>query len=50
MFFLLGGSGPDKHSVFLKLVIVKTKHSKNDKVTRFDFILIRSVRCLSLWE
>ena len=44
MFLLPDGSGPDKHSVFLKLVIVKTKHSKNDKVPRFDFILILSVR------
>ena len=49
MFLLPGGSGPERHSVSLKLVIVKTKHSKNDKVPRFDFILNRSVPCLSLW-
>ena len=46
MFLLLAGSGPVIHSVSLKLVIVKTTHNKNDKVPRFDFILIRSVRRL----
>ena len=47
MFLLPDGSWPVIHSVSLKLVIVKTKHNKNDKVPRFDFIsVIRSVRCL----
>ena len=46
VFLSPGGTAPVKHSVSLKLVTVKTTHNKNDKVPRFDFILIWSVRCL----